>query len=188
MVNIFDIKVEKKKTNDNSISNFKKVKNNEKSINLVISISLINNTIKNNNDCKAIISIIQRENQKNFQIINSYLLIGFDKIKNIVFHSISLNSNWLHTNKTLKNQNISIIASQKSTTTLLSSQIVNFHKEIEKIINTKAKKTIKYKNLFLVISLNVFNAIFNIKIKLKNKLWLWRNIFLIFSILFFNIF
>jgi hypothetical protein len=50
---------------------------------------------------------------------------------------------------------------------LLSSQIVNFHKESEKIINTKAKKTIKYKNLFLVISLNVFNAIFNIKNKVK---------------------
>lgn len=130
---------------------------------LVISISLINTTAKNNIDCNKIIEKIQRENPKNFQIINSYLLIGFDKIKKIVFPSISLKSNWLHTNKTLKNQNISIIASQKSTIILLSSQIVNFHKETEKIIKTKAKKIIKYKNLFLIISLNVFNAIFNIK-------------------------
>ena len=143
------------------------MKNNEKSINLVISMSFIKITPKNKIACNAIIARIQRENHTNFHTINSYLLIGFDKIKNIVFHSISLNNNWLHTNKTLRNQNISIIASQKSTTILLSSQIVNFHKESEKIINTKAKKTIKYKNLFLVISLNVFNAIFNIKNKIK---------------------
>jgi hypothetical protein len=69
------------------------VKNNEKSINLVISMSLINITPKNKIACNTIIKRIQRENHKNFHIINSYLLIGFDKIKNIVFHSISLNNN-----------------------------------------------------------------------------------------------
>jgi hypothetical protein len=107
---------------------------------------------------------MQKENQRNFQTINSYLFIGFDKIKNIVFPSISLNKSWLQTNKTLTNQKISIIASQKSTITLLSSQIVSFHKETEKTIKIKAKKMIKYKNLFLIISLNVFKAMFNINI------------------------
>lgn len=161
---MFEIKVEKKNTNANKISSLKNVKTNENIINFVISISLINNTAKNKIVCNKIIERIHRENQTNFPIINSYLFIGLDKIKKIVFHSISLKSNWLQTNKTLKNQNISIIASQKSTIILLSSQIVSFHKEMEKTIKTKAKKTIKYKNLFLVISLNVFKAIFNIKI------------------------
>jgi hypothetical protein len=50
IVNIFDIKVEKKKTRDSKISSLKKVNSRENEINLVISISLINNTIKNNKD------------------------------------------------------------------------------------------------------------------------------------------
>lgn len=102
---------------------------------------------------------ITNEKPKNLPKINSYLFIGLDKIKNIVFPSTSLKSNWLHTNKTEINENISIIARPKSTITLLSSQIVSFPKAREKIIKTSAKKIIKYKNLFLIISLKVFNAI-----------------------------
>ena len=58
---------------------------------LVISISFINNTIKNNIDCNNIINQIVAENQKNLPKINSYLFIGLLSIKNMVFHSISLN-------------------------------------------------------------------------------------------------
>jgi hypothetical protein len=50
MVNMFDINVEKKKTSQRVISSFNRVAINEKIIKLVISISFINNTIKNNND------------------------------------------------------------------------------------------------------------------------------------------
>jgi len=63
-----------------------------KSIKLVISISLIKRTIRNNIDCKNTIRNIVAENHRNFQSINSYLFIGLDKIKNIVFQSISLKS------------------------------------------------------------------------------------------------
>lgn len=104
-----------------------------------------------------------REKPKNFHKINSYLFIGLDKIKKIVFQSISLKSNWLQTKITEIKENNSIIASQKSRIILLSSQIVNFHKDIENIIKIKAKNIIKYRNLFLIISLKVFIVMFNIK-------------------------
>lgn len=142
IVNILDINVEKKKTSDKSISNFKNVKNKDITIRKVISISLKNKTNKNNNDCIAIIIAIINEKPKNFQIINSYLLIGFDIIRKIVFHSISLKRSWLQTNKTQISQNISIIASQKSTIILLSSHRVKLQRDIENIINKKAKNII----------------------------------------------
>jgi hypothetical protein len=68
--------------------------------------------------CNKIINEIVAENQRNFHIINSYLFIGFDKIKNIVFHSISLKRSCDQTNKIHINQKISIIDNQKSTITL----------------------------------------------------------------------
>jgi hypothetical protein len=123
---------------------------------------LKNNTPKNNIAWNNTIKNIVQLKPKNFHKINSYLSIGFDNIRKIVFHSISLKSNWLHTNNTQTIQNISIIASQKSTIILLSSHIVSCHNKIEKIINTKAKNKIKYKNLFLTISLNVLNEMLNI--------------------------
>ena len=132
----------------------------EKTISFVISMSLKSKTHKNKTDCKNIIKNIVAENQKNFQRINSYLLIGLDNIKNMVFHSISLKRSWDQTNKTQINQNISIIASQKSTIIFLSSQIVNCQSIIEKAIKTKAKNTIMYRNLFLTISLKVLIIIF----------------------------
>lgn len=135
----------------------------------VISIHLKNKTHKYKTDCKNTIKDITNESHTNFHKINSYLLIGFDNIKNIVFHSISLNKSWLQTNKTHISQNISIIEIPKSTITLSSSQIVSLPKEREKIINKNQKTTIKYKNLFLTISLNVFSAIFNIRQSLKVK-------------------
>ena len=104
------------------------------------------------------------ENQKNFQSINSYLFIGLESIKNIVLPSISLKRSWLQTNKTPTIQKISIIDNQKSTIILSSSHIVNFQRDIEKIIKTKAKKSIKYKNLFLTISLKVLIVMFSIKL------------------------
>ena len=94
--------------------------------------------------------------------MKSCLLIGFESIRKIVFHSISLKSNWLHTKSTHISQKISIIPSPKSTITLSHSPIVRFHSAIEKMINTKAKKSMRYKNLFLTISLKVFLEIFNI--------------------------
>lgn len=153
----------KKKTIDRVISSLRKVKNKENIIRWSILIDLNNKTIKNSKDWKNIIKKIVIENHTNFQSINSYLFIGLLKIRNIVLPSISLKRSWLQTNKTQTNQKTSIIASQKSTITLSSSQIVSFQREIENKINTKAKKSIKYKNLFLIISLKVFNAIFIIK-------------------------
>lgn len=172
IVRIFDIKVEKKNTSQSNISNLKNVNSNENAINLVISISFINNTIKKSIDCKNIIKNIVAENQKNLPKINSYLWIGLLSIKNIVFHSISLNNSCDQTKSTHTNQNISIIANQKSTIILVSSQIVSLPNAIEKTMNTKAKNRIKYKNLFLTISLNVFNAILIIFYLLFFKIWL----------------
>lgn len=162
IVSIFDIKVEKKKTSDNNISNLKNVAISENTINQVISIHFNQITIKNKIDCNNIIKAIVAENHKNFPKINSYLFIGLLSIKKIVFHSISLKSSCDQTKSTHTNQNISIIAKPKSTITLLSSQIVSFHKAIENIMKTNAKKSIRYRNLFLTISLNVFKAILNI--------------------------
>lgn len=163
---MLDIKVEKKKTKANTISSFKNTLNSDQIINEVIFTSLKNKTIKNNIDWKRIISNIVREKPNIFQIINSYLFIGLLSIKKIVFHSTSLNKSWLQTKSTHTSQKISIIANQKSTITLESSQIVNFHKTTEKSIKIKAKNKIIYKNLFLTISLKVLIAIFNIFIKL----------------------
>lgn len=170
MVNILDIKVEKNKTKAIRIINLKNMNISENIISKSIEIHVKNSIAKYKSDCKKVIRNITRENQKNFHKINSYLFIGFDRIKKIVFHSISLNNNWLPTNKTQTSQKISIIAIPKSTIILSPSHIVNFESEIEKIINKKANTSIRYKNLFLTISLNVFNAMFNIIYKLLIKL------------------
>jgi hypothetical protein len=138
------------------------VKISEKTIKLVIAISLKNKTIKNNNACNAIINMTVIEKPINFHIINSYLFIGLLKIRNIVLPSTSLNKSWLQTNKTQTKPNISIIARPKSTIILLSSQIVSFPKSREKTMKMNAKNKIKYKNLFLTTSLKVLNAILNI--------------------------
>jgi len=160
IVIIFDMKLDKKNTITSIISSLKNIFIRDRIIKLSITISLINKTIKNNIDWNNVIKNIVIENHNIFQIINSYLLIGLLNIKNIVFHSISLNNNWLQTNKTHKSQKISIIANQKSTIIFESSHIVNFHSIIEKAIKINQKNTIIYKYLFLIISLKVFNAIF----------------------------
>jgi len=162
MVNILDIKVDKNKTIQISTINFKNMKKRDIKIKKSIQIHLKYKTHRYRIDCKNVIRKIISENQTNLPRINSHLLIGLLNIKKIVFHSISLNKSWLQTNKTQTNQNISIIEIPKSTITLSSSQIVSFHKEIEKVISKNAKTKIKYKNLFLIISLKVFSAIFNI--------------------------
>ena len=90
--------------------------------------------------------------------MNSYLFMGLLRIKNIVFHSTSLNKSWLHINTTHISQKISIIDNQKSTIILESSHIVNFHNVTENAININAKNKIIYKYLFLIISLNVLIA------------------------------
>jgi hypothetical protein len=113
------------------------------------------------------------EKPKNFPSIKSRLLIGFESIRKIVFHSISLNRSWLPTKRTQIRPNTSIIESQKSKITLSSSQIVSFHKAKENKINTNAKKRIKYRNLFRTISLKVFFAIFNITCILKRIIILY---------------
>ncbi|MDR1988484.1 MAG: hypothetical protein LBQ24_07365 [Candidatus Peribacteria bacterium] len=61
-------------------------------IKLVISTFCHKSTTKNTTDSNKIIRKIINENHKILPKINSYLLIGFDKIKNIVFQSISLNN------------------------------------------------------------------------------------------------
>jgi hypothetical protein len=81
-------------------------------------------------------------NHKNLPNINSYLSIGFESIKNIVFHSTSLNNSWLQTNITHISPKISIIARPKSTVIFSSFQSVNCPNEREKIININQKNNI----------------------------------------------
>ena len=165
------IKVEKKNTIARSISSFKKVKNTAQSIKSVMTIPLSNNTTRNKADCSSTIRAIVPENPKNFPRIKSCLLIGLESIKNIVFPSTSLNKSWLHTNNTPISPNISIIPSPKSTMTFSDSPRVRAPRAREKSINTKAKNRIRYKNLFLTISLKVFLAMFHI-------VWVFENILL----------
>jgi hypothetical protein len=103
---------------------------------------LNNNTSKNNNDCTNTINPIVHVNHKNLPRINSYLSIGLDKIKKIVFHSTSLNKSWLQTNITQISQNISIIASQKSTIIFSEFHRVNCHNDNEKIMKMSQKNSI----------------------------------------------
>jgi hypothetical protein len=63
----------------------------EKRIREFISIHFIHNTINRSIDWKSMMSSIVAENHKNFQSINSYLFIGLESMRKIVFHSISLN-------------------------------------------------------------------------------------------------
>jgi len=67
------------------------VKRRENMIKWSIAISLKNKTKRNNNDCNILIRRIVDEKPKNFHRINSYLFIGFERIRKIVFPSISLN-------------------------------------------------------------------------------------------------
>ena len=169
IVIIWLIKVENKNTIARSISNFKKVKNKAQDIRFVIAISENSNTPRNTSDWTRIIKAIVPENPKNFPRIKSCLFIGFESMRKIVFHSTSLNNSWLPTKSTPISPNISIIPSPKSTITFSDSPIVSFPRARENIINTKAKKRIRYKNLFLTISLKVFLAMFSINGNLNSS-------------------
>lgn len=162
-VSIVDINVEKKNTSPRVISSLRKVNRSENSIIASRGIDFAKHTHKNTSDWKRSMTPITHVNQRNFPRIKSHLLIGFERIRKIVFPSISLNSSWLQTNSTVISPNISIIASQKSTITLLFSHRDNCPSAIEKRVKIIAKKTITYKSLFLMISLKVFCAIFIIK-------------------------
>lgn len=105
---------------------FSNIKNIDATINQSIEIHFIAKTTKYKIDWTNVIKVTNQK-PKNLPKMNSYLLIGLLKIKN-VFHSISLNNNWLHTNKTHTNQNISIIEIPKSVIIFWSSQILNFQK------------------------------------------------------------
>lgn len=85
-----DINVEKKNTSARIISSLKNVKSKAKSIRESISIDLRNKSPKNTSDWTNMMTPITPENPRNFQRINSHLLIGFESIKKIVFPSISL--------------------------------------------------------------------------------------------------
>lgn len=166
IVSMLDINVDKKNTIAKAISNLKNVFISDQRIKWSISISLKNKTQRKSKDSIKSITIIVSEKPIIFHNINSYLFIGLLNIKNIVFPSTSLKSNWLHTNKTHKSQKISIIVNQKSTIILESSQIVSFHNNTENTIKIIAKNIIIYRYLFLIISLKVFIAIFHILIKI----------------------
>ena len=162
IVSILPINVERKNTIAKRISSFNRVNMREKTISEVTSISLSNNTIKKSRDCSNIISEIVPEKPRNLPKINSYLCIGLESIKNIVLPSTSLKRSWDHTKSTHTSPKNSIIARPKSTMIFESSQIVSFPSDIENNIKAKAKNIIKYKNLFLTISLNVLSVIFSI--------------------------
>lgn len=143
MVIMLLIKVEKKKTIARSISSLKNVNIRDHITRLLIAISFQSNTHKKSADCEKIISATVAENQKNFPIIKSCLLIGFERIRKIVFPSTSLKRSWLPTKRTPIRPKISIIPSPKSTITFSASPIVSFPRAREKIINTNAKKSIR---------------------------------------------
>lgn len=162
IVMILLMKVEKKNTIASKASSFKNVKNTAHIISPVISMPWNNKTAKYKIACNPTIKAIVPENPKNLPNMKSCLLIGLESIRNIVFPSISLKSSWLPTKSTPISPNISIIPSPKSTITFSDSQMVSFPRAKENKINTKAKNRMRYKNLFLTISLKVFLAIFNI--------------------------
>lgn len=111
-------------------------------IKFVISIFLKKSKLKKIIHSIKIIKKIAKENHKNFHKIKSFLQIGLLKIRKIVFHSISLKSNWLQINKIEISQKNSIIDNQKSIIILLVSQIVNFESKIDKNIKIIQNKTI----------------------------------------------
>jgi hypothetical protein len=87
------MKVEKKNTIANNISNLKYVNKRAQSISPVTGIQLSSKTMIYNIDCNNTIKNIVPENPKNFPRMKSCLLIGLERIRKIVFPSISLNSN-----------------------------------------------------------------------------------------------
>jgi len=179
IVIIFDIKLEKKNTIASSTSSFKNVKSRAHSMREFISIHWKNNTARYRRDCNPTIRAIVPENPKNFPRIKSCLLIGFESMRKIVFPSISLNSNWLPTKSTQISPKISIIPRPKSTTTLSDSPIVSFHSARENRINTKAKNRIRYKNLFLTISLKFLREFKLYKTVLYlTSIFIWCKIFM----------
>lgn len=161
IVIILPINVEKKNTIERSISSFKKVNNRAHTIRCVISISLKNNIKRNRIDWKNIIKAIAPEKPKNFPRMKSCRLIGLLKIRKIVFPSTSLKRSWLPTNNIPISPKISIIPNPKSTITFSLSPIVRLPRAKENNIKINAKKRMRYKNLFLTISLKVFIAMFN---------------------------
>jgi hypothetical protein len=142
IVRIVDINVEKKKTRASVISSLRKVKRSENTMRESIPIHLNRSRRRNTPDWRIVSIAIAKENQENFPKINSHLSIGFERIKNIVFPSISLKRSWLQTKSTQMSQNTSIIASPKSTITLFASPIVSCPRARENTINTNAKNTI----------------------------------------------
>lgn len=165
---IFPIKVERKNTIASNRANFKKVKKSVQSIREVISIPWLARTPRYTPDCNSIMSAITPRNPKYFHKIKSLLRIGLERIRKIVFPSISLKRSWLPTNKTEIRPKTSIIARPKSTITLFPSPIVSFPRARENRIKTKAKKTIRYKKRLRTISKKVFFAIFSIRWKSEN--------------------
>jgi hypothetical protein len=91
IVSIFPMKVERKNTIPRVISSLKKVNKREKRMRLFISIPFIQSIRRNRIDWSKIIIPIVIENQRNFPSMNSCLLIGFERIRKIVFPSTSLN-------------------------------------------------------------------------------------------------
>lgn len=162
IVSILLIKVERKSTIESNISILKKVKRRENKIISSICIPLDKSTQAKKTDWSNNMRNMTIEKPKNLPKIKSNLVIGLDNIRKIVFHSISLNSSWLPTKRTHMIPNISIIPSQKSTIILFSSHIARLPSIMENKIKRIAKKIIKYKNLFLTISLKVLMAMFSI--------------------------
>ena len=140
IVRIWDIKLEKKNTNPSNISSFKNVKISDQSTRVVIGMALSHKTPRNKSDWNITISKIVAEKPKNFPSTNSYLAIGFERIRNMVFHSISLKSSWLPTNKTQIIPKTSIIASPKLVITRASLPIVSCHNRSENAKKNKCKK------------------------------------------------
>lgn len=85
------MKVEKKNTIARSISSLKNVNNKAQSINPVTGIELISSIATYKIACNKTIKSMVAEKPKNFPSIKSCLLIGLERMRKIVFHSISLN-------------------------------------------------------------------------------------------------
>lgn len=138
-----EVKVEKNNIIANKIASLRKIKNKEYIINGSIGNFEYIITPRKNKDWKNIIEARIIIKPRNFPIIKSYLFIGLDNIRYIVFHSISLKSNWLQIKTTEISQKISIIDNPKSSTIFSVCPNDNEAKARLKIINKIAKNIIR---------------------------------------------
>jgi len=136
-------------------------------------------------DCPAMRQKITAENHKNFPSTNSERSMGLERMRKIVFPSISFSTSWLPINTTPMSPKISIIDTQKSRIILFSSPMARLLSTREKSVKRIPKKKMSVKKRLRIISLKVLRAIRIIYIigKYRREYFFvhWRNLLYSFS-------